>query len=65
MSHISQLAYHRKALVVLDEVNVFVQARSTDGHQNARVSVFLRYRVSDSDDVTQSRITLAVRNEPF
>jgi hypothetical protein len=30
--HISQLAYHWKALVLLDEANVFVQARSIDSY---------------------------------
>ena len=42
LSHISQLAYHWEALILLDEADVFVQARSIDSHQNARVSVFLR-----------------------
>lgn len=78
LSHISQLAYHWKALVLLDEADVFVQARSIDSHQNARVSVFLRKleynqgimflttnRVRDFDDAIQSRITLAVRYEPL
>lgn len=78
LSHISQLAYHWKALVLLDEADVFVQARSVDSHQNARISVFLRKleynqgimflttnRVRDFDDAIQSRITLAVRYEPL
>jgi len=78
LSHISQLAYHWRALVLLDEADVFVQARSIDSHQNARVSVFLRKleynqgimflttnRVRDFDDAIQSRITLAVRYEPL
>lgn len=42
LSHISQSAHRWKTLVLLDEADVFVQARSTDSHQNARVSVFLR-----------------------
>lgn len=74
LSHISQLAHHWKALVLLNEADVFVQARFIDSHQNARVSVFLRKleynqeimfltinRVRDFDDAIQSRITLAVR----
>ena len=78
LSRISQLAYHWKALVLLDEADVFVQARSINSHQNARVSVFLRKleynqgimflttnRVRDFDDAIQSRITLAVRYEPL
>ena len=78
LSHISQLAYHWKALVLMDEADVFVQARSIDSHQNARISVFLRKleynqgimflttnRVRDFDDAIQSRITLAVRYEPL
>ncbi len=78
LSHISQLAHHWKALVLLDEADVFVQARSIDSHQNARVSVFLRKleynqgimflttnRVRDFDDAIQSRITLAVRYDPL
>ena len=78
LSHISQRAYHWKALVLLDEADVFVQARSIDSHQNARVSVFLRKleynqgimflttnRVRDFDDAIQSRITLAVRYDPL
>jgi len=78
LSHISQLAYHWKALVLLHEADVFVQARSIDSHQNARVSVFLRKleynqgimflttnRVRDFDDAIQSRITLAVRTSPL
>lgn len=32
LSHISQRAYHWKALVLLDEADVFVQARSIDSH---------------------------------
>ena len=78
LSHISQRAHHWKALVLLDEADVFVQARSIDSHQNARVSVFLRkleYNrgiillttnwVRDFDDAIQSRITLAVKYEPL
>lgn len=62
----------------MDEADVFVQARSIDSHQNARVSVFLRKleynqgiiflttnRVRDFDDAIQSTITLAVRYEPL
>ena len=76
LSHISQRAHHWKALVLLDEADVFVQARSIDSQQNARVSVFLRKleynqgimflttnRVRDFDDAIQSRITLALRYE--
>lgn len=71
LSHISQLAYHWKALVLMDEADVFVQARSIDSHQNARVSVFLRKLEYNQgimflfDDAIQSRITLAVRYEPL
>ncbi|KAI4131516.1 MAG: hypothetical protein LQ341_006356 [Variospora aurantia] len=68
LSHISQLAYHWKALVLLDEADIFVQARSIDIHQNAHVSgiMFLTTnRVRDFDDAIQSRITLAVRYEPL
>ncbi|KAL9126352.1 MAG: hypothetical protein Q9217_004582 [Psora testacea] len=78
LSHISQRAHHWKALVLLDEADVFVQARSVDSHQNARVSVFLRKleynqgimflttnRVRDFDGAIQSRITLALRYEPL
>ncbi len=72
--HISQLAHHWKALVLLNEADVFVQTRFIDSHQNARVSIFLRKleynqeimfltinRVRDFDDAIQSRITLTVR----
>ncbi|KAL2058743.1 hypothetical protein ABVK25_000034 [Lepraria finkii] len=78
LSHTSQPAHHWKALVLLDEADVFVQARSIDSQQNARVSVFLRKleynqgimflttnRVRDFDDAIQSRITLALRYEPL
>ena len=64
--------------MLMDEADVFVQARSINSHQNARVSVFLRKleynqgimflttnRVRDFDDAIQSRITLAVRYEPL
>ena len=78
LSHISQRAHHWKATVLLDKADVFVQARSIDSQQNARVSVFLRKleynqgimflttnRVRDFDDAIQSRITLALRYEPL
>lgn len=67
-----------RILGVMDEADVFVQARSIDGHQNTRISVFLRKleynqgimfltinRVRDFDDAIWSKITLAVRYEPL
>ena len=74
LNRISQRAHHWKALILLDEADVFVQARSMDSHHNARVSVFLRKleyhrgimflttnRVRDFDGAIQSRITLALK----
>lgn len=74
LNRISQRAHHWRALVLLDEADVFVQTRSLDSHHNARVSVFLRKleyhrgimflttnRVRDFDDAIQSRITLALK----
>ena len=78
LTQISQWAHHWKTLVLLDEADVFVQARSIDSHQNARVSVCLQKleyhqgiiflttnRVKDFDDAIQSRITVAMRYDPL
>ena len=72
LSLISRLTSHWKALVLLDEADVFVQERSLNHHMNDKVSVFLRKleyfqgvmfltinRVKDFDDAIQSRITQA------
>ncbi len=67
-----------KAIVLLDEADVFVQSRSFINSHNALVSVFLRKleyyrgimilttnRVKDIDDAVQSRISVALHYEPL
>jgi hypothetical protein len=74
LSLIFRLTSHWKALVLLDEADVFVQERSTNHNTNGLVSVFLRKleyfqgvmfmttnRVRSFDDAIKSRITLALR----
>jgi len=74
LSLIFRLTSHWKALVLLDEADVFVQRRSLNHTMNGQVSVFLRKleyyqgvmflttnRVKDIDDAVQSRITTAFK----
>lgn len=73
LSTIFRLAHHWKAILLLDEADVFVQSRSFNNSYNALVSVFLRKleyyrgvmilttnRVKDIDDAIQSRISVAL-----
>lgn len=74
LSLIFRLTSHWKALVLLDEADVFVQERSLNNNRNGQVSVFLRKleyyqgvmflttnRVKTFDDAIQSRITIAFK----
>ncbi|KAH6668333.1 P-loop containing nucleoside triphosphate hydrolase protein [Halenospora varia] len=78
LSLIFELAGHWKALLLLDEADVFLRKRDTDHTHNSLVSVFLRKleyyqgimllttnRVRDFDDAIQSRIHLALRYSPL
>ncbi|KAL8698333.1 MAG: hypothetical protein Q9201_006630 [Fulgogasparrea decipioides] len=78
LSVIFRLAHHWKAILLLDEADVFVQSRSSNNPQNALVSVFLRTleyyrgimilttnRVKDIDDAIQSRISVALHYGPL
>lgn len=78
LSRVSQVAHHWKAFVLLDEADVFVQARSFNNQHNALVSVFLRKleyfrgilflttnRVKDIDDAIQSRVSVALHYGPL
>ena len=78
LSLIFELANHWKALLLLDEADVFLRKRDTDHTHNSLVSVFLRKleyyqgimllttnRVRDFDDAIQSRIHLALRYGPL
>lgn len=78
LSQIFRLAHHWKAIVLLDEADVFVQARSFDSHHNATVSVFLRTleyfrgimflttnRVKEFDDAIRGRISVALYYGPL
>jgi SpoVK/Ycf46/Vps4 family AAA+-type ATPase len=73
-----ELADHWKALLLLDEADVFLRKRDTDHTHNSLVSVFLRKleyyqgimllttnRVRDFDDAIRSRIHLALRYGPL
>ena len=73
LKRIFRLAHHWNAIVLLDEADIFLQARSLNNQQNALVSVFLRIleyyrgimflttnRVKDFDDAIQSRISVAL-----
>ena len=74
LSLIFRLTSHWKAIVLLDEADIFVQERSLNHNVNGLVSVFLRKleyfqgvmflttnRVKSFDDAIKSRITLALR----
>lgn len=74
LSLIFELADHWKALLLLDEADVFLRKRDLEHDHNSLVSVFLRKleyyqgtmllttnRVRDFDDAIQSRIHLALR----
>jgi SpoVK/Ycf46/Vps4 family AAA+-type ATPase len=74
LSRIFELADHWKALLLLDEADVYLRQRSSDHVHNSLVSVFLRKleyyqgimflttnRVSDFDEAMQSRIHLTLK----
>lgn len=75
LTKILDVAHSWQAVLLLDEADVFLEARSlTDIHRNALVSIFLRSleyyqgilflttnRVSSFDDAIQSRIHIALR----
>ncbi|MCJ1280370.1 hypothetical protein MMC21_008197 [Puttea exsequens] len=76
LSTIFRLAHHWKAILLLDEADVFVQSRSFVNPHNTLVSVFLRTleyyrgimilttnRVKDIDNAIQSRISVALHYE--
>jgi hypothetical protein len=78
LSLIFELTDHWKALLLLDEADVFLHKRDIDHTHNSLVSVFLRKleyyqgimllttnRVTDFDDAIQSRIHLALRYNPL
>jgi len=78
LSTIFRLAHHWKAIVLLDEADVFVQSRSFNNQHNTLVSVFLRKleyyrgimilttnRVKHFDDAIQSRISVALHYGPL
>ena len=78
LTTIFRLAHHWKAILLLDEADVFVQSRSFVNQHNALVSVFLRTleyyrgimvlttnRVKDIDDAIQSRISVALHYGPL
>lgn len=78
LSTIFRLAHHWKAIIVLDEADVFVQSRTFTNPHNALVSVFLRTleyyrgimilttnRVKDIDNAIQSRISVALHYGPL
>jgi len=78
LSIIFRIARHWKAILLLDEADVFVQSRSFVNPHNALVSMFLRTfeyyrgimilttnRVKDIDDAIQSRISVALHYEPL
>jgi SpoVK/Ycf46/Vps4 family AAA+-type ATPase len=78
LSTIFRLAHNWKAILLLDEADVFVQSRSDINPHNALVSVFLRTleyyrgimilttnRVKDIDNAIQSRISVALHYEPL
>lgn len=79
LSAIFKLASHWKAILLLDEADVFVEQRETTGiHRNALVCVFLRMleyyegilfltmnRVKTIDEAIASRIHLALKFNPL
>ena len=78
LSRVSQVAHHWKAFVLLDEADVFVQARSFNNQHNTLVSVSLRKleyfrgilfltsnRVQHIDDAIQSRLLVALHYGPL
>lgn len=78
LSTIFRLAHHWKAILLLDEADVFMQSRSFINPHNALVSVFLRIleyyrgimilttnRVKDIDNAIQSRISVALHYRPL
>ncbi|KAL9582655.1 MAG: hypothetical protein Q9212_003177 [Teloschistes hypoglaucus] len=78
LSTIFRLTHHWKAILLLNEADVFVQSRSSNNPHNALVSVFLRTlehyrgimilatnRVKDIDDAIQSRISVALHYGPL
>jgi hypothetical protein len=78
LSLIFELADHWKALLLVDEADVFFRKRDGNHMHNSLVSVFLRKleyyqgimflttnRVTDLDDAIQSKIHHAVRYDPL
>ena len=78
LSTIFHLTHYWKAILLLDEANVFMQLRSFVNLHNALVSVFLRKleyyrgiiilttnRVKNIDDTVQSRISVALHYGPL
>ncbi|KAL8671532.1 MAG: hypothetical protein Q9168_003977 [Polycauliona sp. 1 TL-2023] len=78
LTTIFRLAHHWKAILLLDEADVFIQSRSFVNQHNALVSIFLRTleyyrgimvlttnRVKDIDDAIQSRISVALHYGPL
>lgn len=78
LSLIFELADHWKALLLLDEADVFLRRRDDNDMHNSLVAVFLRKleyyqgimfltsnRVKDFDDAVRSRIHLALKYPPL
>ncbi|KAH8797832.1 hypothetical protein F5884DRAFT_825515 [Xylogone sp. PMI_703] len=78
LSTILELADHWKAILLLDEADVFMRKRGLDHNHNSLVSVFLRKleyyrgimllttnRVEDFDEAIRSRIHLAIKYQPL
>lgn len=78
LSRIFELADHWKAVLLLDEADVYLRERSHDRLHNSLVSVFLRKleyyqgimflttnRVKDFNEIIQSKIHLILKYEPL
>lgn len=74
LSHIFELANQWKAVLLLDEADVYLRQRSTDHTHNSLVSVFLRKleyyqgimflttnRITDFDEAVMSRIHVTLK----
>jgi SpoVK/Ycf46/Vps4 family AAA+-type ATPase len=78
LSRIFRQAEHWKAVLLLDEADVFMRKRSLDHASNTHITMFLRMleyyrgimflttnRVNDFDPAMQSRIHLAIKYPPL
>ena len=78
LNNILEMVTKWKAVLLLDEADVFLEARGSDVHRNQMISIFLRIleyyqgilflttnRIKDIDEAFQSRIHIAMQYPPL